>query len=210
MYIFDFIKQKIQSNIIICFDDIDIDQNQIDDLKFKSYNRQLLEKNLNVVFKEINSLVKLKKLPNYDSYFCYLLYIYDECDIKININNITEFIQNVSQIESVGIVSYSYTWLLKYLVYHKYNDIDFWEKIYITTHKVCKYICKLGISNCNKSFLTDEEIIKLLQENNSKCVLHDLKSLNITDEKYIITLLDKIKQEHGELYQKIKNDHENE
>jgi hypothetical protein len=37
-----------------------------------------------------------------------------------------------------------------------------------------------------------------------------LKSLNITDEKYIITLLDKIKQEHGELYQKIKNDHENE
>lgn len=209
MYIFNFIQTKIK-NQIICYDDIKIDQNEFDELRIKSYNKEILEKNLNIAFKEINNLIKSKKLPNYDGYFCYLLQIYDDCNIKINLNNIKQLIEIITYIEKIGKPSHSYVWLLKYLVYHKYNDVDFWEKIYITTNKTCQYICKLGLSNCSKSLLTDEEIINLLSENNSKCVLHDLKSLNISDEKRIVNLLDKIKQENGDLYQKIKNEHENE
>lgn len=209
MYILGFIHQKAKKSII-CYDDLNVSKFELDEIKIKSYNKQLLEKNLNIAFKEINEIIKTKNLPNYDTYLSYLIFIYDECDVKINLNLVKDFIELVNYIEKIGICSYTYVWLLKYLVYHKYSNIDFWEKIYLTTNKVCQYICKLGIANCDKSFLTDEVIIKLLWENNSKCVLHDLKTLNVTDETHIVNLLDKIKQENGDLYQKIKNDHQDE
>jgi len=203
-------KYKILSN-----DDIDFSESELDKIKSFYLLSSKIEINLNKTLKEIIKNIKI--IPNYDSYICHLIRLYEEFEVNCNPNLIKEFIEIVSPIERIGITSFSYIWAIKYLVidipnqnknnlveFDHCTDANFWQKLSGIVNVKLKYLCQFALMKHAKISISFEQLKRILQENNSNIVLHDLKSLNVADDLFINNLLESIKLEDGDLWAKIK------
>lgn len=206
MYILDLVREKSQG-FILSYEDIQFSENELNNLKIISYNKKNLETNLNIAFKELNNL--LLHTPNYDTYVIHLIRLAEELETSFNLNQIKKFVLITTPLERFGSCSYSYIWAIRYLIFNKFYESNFWEQIYLTTNERCKYLAKLAIASQKDKTLNELFLRELVADHDSKKILIDIKALNLADDNFVLAFLDNIKKDNLDLYQKIMRDFAN-
>lgn len=207
MELYNFLTTKLKNNQLVSYDDVSFNEKELnEEIILKFFKSENIKTQLNLSFKEVNKKIKEGKLPNYDSYLCNLIWLYEHFDFAVNKNLIEEFIKITTPFERIGIPSFCYIWFLKFAIHRNYGDEYFWLDLEQNIHPNLKYLCSLTRLKKLTLDYKLQAIKRSLKDYNCKDVIKDLTFFEILSSEEIQDLINSIREYDITLYDKIKKD----
>lgn len=207
MTLLSIIHSKLKKIGIVNYDDEIFSQEELDQYVVTCHNRKNLNRNLNLEFKQFLLLYKKFPDPKHDSVITCFIYIYEHYDLEIPIELVKNYLFEFSTIESIGDPSFSYVFLLKYLIRNAtYTDKDVFIELVSRINSKIKYLCEIGILKlCSDDKNIHSKIydIMLDRDNDAVAVLKSVSELELLPKEDFGNLIQNL---DFQLHEKMKTD----